>query len=247
MKLLKTREQDVLAFALSLAAATALFQTWPQLDLAVADAFHERDLFVGLEWTWARLVYRGVPWAGALLLLWGLVVVLRAGLRGRRPPMFRLRRAALLLLMAVFGIGLLVHAGFKDQWGRPRPGQVTQFQGKLQFQPALQISSQCPKNCSFVSGHAAGGFALMVLGALGARRTRWRWWLAGTAAGGVVGLARMAQGGHFASDIVFALLAVWGVTILLRHGWLVLAALGRRRRRAAQAGPAIAALPASQG
>jgi len=56
-------------------------------------------------------------------------------------------------------------------------------------------------------GDASVGFGLVAL-AFVARRPR-PWLLAGIAAGAALGLMRMAQGGHYLSDVVFAFYAVW--------------------------------------
>jgi lipid A 4'-phosphatase len=131
------------------------------------------------------------------------------------------------MLSLLLGIGALVHGVFKDHWGRPRPNEVTAFAGPHAFVPALHRSSACTRNCSFVSGHAATGFALIGLGMFAAPRRRWQWWLMGTAAGTAIGVMRVAQGRHFASDIVFSLLIMWGTSLLLRELWLRIAWLRR--------------------
>ena len=160
------------------------------------------------------------------LVAWHALVLLHAAV-GSRRRVAAVRRAAMLLLVFVFGVGLATEA-MKDGWGRPRPGQLTAFGGAAAFRPALQPSAACARNCSSVSGHAASAFAVLSLGALGTRRKRWSWWCVGVALGGVMGLVRMSQGGHFASDIVLTLLVVWGVSLALRQFWWSWAA--RRRR-----------------
>jgi lipid A 4'-phosphatase len=234
VKRLKARHEEALAFGVLLVLAAAVFTAWPQIDLAAARPFYVDGRFAGTTWAWSNFLYRWFPWFGAGLLVWCGVVLVRVR-SARRPSIRLVRRAAMLLLVAVFGVWLAVHAGLKDNWGRPRPGQVQAFNGPSVFQPALHVSSECRTNCSFVSGHAAGAFALLALGAFGTRRTRWRWWFAGLGLGTAVGLARMAQGGHFFSDIVFSLVVIWGVTILVREVWLRVA-LRRRRDRHVVAG-----------
>jgi lipid A 4'-phosphatase len=230
MSRLKARHEEALAFGILLVLASVVFTVWPEIDLAAARLFYVDGRFAGTTWAWSKFLYRWFPWFGAALLVGCGIVLLRA--RGtRRPPKGQVRRAGMVLMVAVFGVWLAVHAGLKDNWGRPRPGQVQAFNGPSVFQPALHASSECRTNCSFVSGHAAGAFALLALGGFGTRRTRWRWWFAGLGLGTAVGLARMAQGGHFFSDIVFSLVVIWGVTILVREVWLRVAL---RRRRARQ-------------
>lgn len=236
---IKTRHQEMLALALLTAVATVVFELWPRLDIAVSRHFFDGRDFVGDQWAWAQLVYHGVPRLGtALVLLAALLALapLTPWGRGRVKPWLQ-RRAIASLVVVALGVGLLVHNGLKDNWGRPRPQEVQVFGGPKTYQAPLQHSDQCDRNCSFVSGHAAAGFALIALGLFGSRRTRWRWWAVGAVTGGVIGLARIVQGRHFFGDIVFCMLALWLVCVLLRALWLRLVLLRRRarRRRAAAA------------
>jgi len=100
-------------------------------------------------------------------------------------------------------------------------------------------TNQCEHNCSFVSGHATSGFILMAVGLMGSVATRRRWMWIGLAWGAIVSLARIAEGGHFLSDTLFAGLAVWGSGWLIREAWLRHVALrwrrARRRREALEA------------
>jgi lipid A 4'-phosphatase len=60
----------------------------------------------------------------------------------------------------------------------------------------------------------------MSFGMFGTRRKRQFWLFTGMLAGGLIGLARIAQGGHFLSDIVFSLIAIWSSHLLIRSVWL---------------------------
>jgi membrane-associated phospholipid phosphatase len=143
----------------------------------------------------------------------------RQGLRWRR-------RGVTLLALLVLGLWLMVNVVLKEGWGRPRPEHVSVFGGPKVFQPWWQPSRQCATNCSFVTGHGATGFALLGLGLLAPADRRRRWLAAAWAGGLGVGLVRMIQGGHFASDVLFACLVMWGTGIVIRR-WLLV----RRARR----------------
>ena len=108
------------------------------------------------------------------------------------------------------GPGLVVNFVFKDHWGRPRPIMIQEFAGDKLFQEPFVISNQCGKNCSFVCGDASIGFwifAFMPL--LATRRRKLLVFIVAIVAGSVLGLMRMAQGGHFFSDVVFCGLFVY--------------------------------------
>lgn len=229
---MKARHAERLTLVAALALATVAAELWPQADTWISAQFFAGGRFVGDHWPAVRWVYRGVPWLGTLGFLAALALSLSVWRRGAtRALRWRWRRAMALVLLVLLGLGGLVHVALKDGWGRPRPDQVQPFGGAQPFTPALQPTARCDRNCSFVSGHAGAGFALLALGLFGSRRTRRRWWAIGAAVGGLIGLARIAQGRHFASDIVFCLLVMWAAALLQREVWLRWTAWRRWRRR----------------
>lgn len=239
----KARHAEGLALLALGVLLVALFTLWPELDLWLSDlAYGGAGSFPADRWWGVRLIYRGTPLLGMLIALAAAVLLLVAGLRRARVGRRWWRRAALLLLCAVLGIGLVVHEALKDSWGRPRPKQVSLFGGELGFRPALQPSQDCRRNCSFVSGHASAGFALMSLGLLGSVRTRRRYWRIAAATGLLIGAGRVLQGAHFASDVLFCLLVIWACSWLLREAWLRVALWRRqeRTRRSSAAAPTLA-------
>lgn len=197
----------------------ALFVLWTELDLALAARFYEpgRGFSAAGQIWWIQLTYVAVAKAGILAPVLLFLLLLGYLPRARRWAPRRMVIAYLLAVLVV-GPGLLANTVFKDHWGRPRPVHLTQFGGHATFTPALQPSIQCPRNCSFVSGHAAAAFYPMA----GFWVTRRRGWLAGgTAFGLFVGFTRMAMGAHFLSDVLFAGLVVyfacWLCSFLLPH------------------------------
>lgn len=151
-------------------------------------------------------IHDAVPWLTGLILF-GLVggLLLTSLVAALRPQ----RRALFYLLMVLLiGPGLLVNTVFKDQWGRARPAQVQEFGGNAQFSPAWLPSQQCTRNCAFVCGDASVGFYLLAPAFVWRQRRR-AWLAAGLVAGGLLGLMRIAQGGHFLSDVVFSFYVVY--------------------------------------
>ena len=192
---------------LMFAASVLVFALFPNLDLQVASWFYEPD--TGFHWRQLPPVLLSYELFKARSVGWVVVAPLAylAYAMTRRIPVPAKRNAALFLLaMIVAGPVLLVNSGLKDHWGRARPAQVTQFGGDRSYSPPLHPAAQCDRNCSFVSGHAAAGFALIGLYWTTRRR---RWLVAGIVLGSLVGLGRMIQGGHFFSDIVFSFWAVY--------------------------------------
>lgn len=210
----------------SMALLAVLFTVWPQLDLMTSGLFFHRGIgFVGDRDAIVMAMYKGVPAMSRAVII-GLFIALFAysfqrGTTGAR------RRVQVLYLIAVLalGPGLVVDVALKGHWGRARPTMIHQFGGERSFTPALQPADQCDGNCSFVSGHAAAGFYLVALGFVGGPAARRRWLVAALAAGGFMGLGRIAQGGHFLSDVVFSFYAVWLSAwlmwrVFVRFGWL---------------------------
>jgi len=186
---------------------------WTTLDLQAAGIFsgpeaslHAVDWF-WVEWinAWIPAVFRTVLIAG--LLVWGLTFLV---------PKYESWRFALafLVIAGTLGPGALVNLGFKDNWQRARPYQVSQFGGTQQFTRATVMTDQCDNNCSFVSGHVACGFFLAGL-ALVHRRRQILWTVAGIASGLVIGFARMADSAHWLSDVL------WAGPITLACCWIV--------------------------
>ncbi|MCM0044870.1 MAG: phosphatase PAP2 family protein [Burkholderiaceae bacterium] len=210
---------------LALGLCIALFAALPRLDLAVSALL--LDAAGGFRWANEPLVLLSYELFKAKYVGWvvvALLVYLLAACFGLRSAAGRRRAVVFLLLFIVTGPVLLVNTGLKDQWGRARPIEVVQFGGSSSYSPPLAPASQCDTNCSFVSAHAAAGFALIGLYWTTRRR---RWLAAGILLGSAVGIGRMMRGAHFLSDIVFAFWAVYLTGLLLE--WLLL----REHQRAA--------------
>jgi lipid A 4'-phosphatase len=135
------------------------------------------------------------------------------------------RSVVFLALTLVLGPGLLVNGVLKEHWARPRPGAVVEFGGALPFMPWWDPRGGCDQNCSFVSGETSGATwsvapALLVPGA--AR-------VVALGAAGIFTIAiatlRVAFGGHFASDVIFAVLltlaVIWAIYgLVFRIDWM---------------------------
>jgi membrane-associated phospholipid phosphatase len=206
-------------------AATLLtavvFSLDPKLDLAISAIFFDpvRKIFPAQN-DWFLSGFRFVTsWVVAITIAVPCISLIGKMLFPTRPALIP-GRAMLLILMAIaIGPGLLVNAGLKEHWNRPRPGVVKEFGGALTFKPWWDASGQCRNNCSFVSGESAAAFAMLAPAALAA--APWRVVAIGAAMtfGMLMGLLRVVFGGHFFTDVVFAgalsALLVWTL-----HGWM---------------------------
>ncbi|MGO8915027.1 MAG: phosphatase PAP2 family protein [Stellaceae bacterium] len=207
----------VAAYVAALVLAAAVFLLFPGIDLWASGLFYRAgDGFFLAQWAPVRALYAGVPYLTDVIVVGVIALYLWSLRRGRAVWRVDGRVAAFLLLALALGPGLLVNTVLKDHWGRARPSQVTQFGGTQAFTPAPLPAANCQRNCSFPAGHPAIGFYLVSFAFLVRDRRRRRAATgAAIAAGAVFGLARLAQGGHFLSDVVFSGLLVYGVSALL--------------------------------
>lgn len=186
------------------------------LDVRVARHFYVSGVGWphGAEFPWRFLKHYGVipAWIVALSAL-GIWVASYS-----RPALRHLRRGAIfLVLVMVIGPGVLVNNVFKEQWGRPRPKDLVEFGGRRQYVAPL-IKSPREYGGSFASGHAATGFYLLVPYFLLRRRSRWKAaavFATGIIYGTLMGYARVAQGAHFVSDVLWALGMVYMSAVAL--------------------------------
>jgi lipid A 4'-phosphatase len=185
--------------------STALiFLSWPELDIAISRQFFAGDVFTLNQDALARGVraaFRYFFIGVSILVVAGLLVEIFAPRR-----LFGLSRRRWMFLVAalLIGPGLIANTVFKDNWGRARPLHLVEFGRDKVFTPAIERSDQCRKNCAFVGGDAAAIYAVFFAVAMVAPLYRRRWMAAGIVLGSAVGVLRIGQGGHFASDIIFA-------------------------------------------
>lgn len=208
--------QATLLLVLFLVAASWLL-VHTEADRALAARFYQAGSGWpdgdGRLWQWLYQ-YGTIP---GLLLTLGALAGYAASFRGGRLRTWR-RDFLLIFLTAVVGGGVLVNAFFKPYWGRPRPRQVIEFGGQWQyrefFRPGVPGKGQ-----SFPCGHCTMGFVFCSL--VFARRRSWvaatAGGIGGLAYGGLLGLCRMIQGAHFATDVLWSFGLLMVVAVVLHY------------------------------
>jgi membrane-associated PAP2 superfamily phosphatase len=134
-----------------------------------------------------------------------------------------------IVLTAVIGPGLLVNGILKSYWGRPRPRQVQELGGQWEYRHLYQPGIP-GRGESFTCGHCAMGFLFCSL-LVFRRKNTWIAFAGGTSGlvlGGLLGAARVVQGAHFPSDVLWSLGIVLMTIISLYY--LVLQVPETRRR-----------------
>lgn len=218
-----TFSKAVVMVIAALLATSAIFVIWPQIDLAVAGLF-----FDGKEFPWETAApvsqfMRTILWDISILMPVLALGLLATGQVRRKPVLLPARIWAFVLALFVLGPGLIVNGIFKSYWGRARPFMVTEFGGEARFTPPWQITDQCARNCSFVSGEGAGSMAmaisvLLILFLLQKRLSTLVYRAAQGATLAMLGFAgfqRVAAGRHFLSDVLLSWLLVGLIALVL--------------------------------
>lgn len=231
---------DIALPAFFLLAVTAVFRL-TDLDMSIQKCFYRPDAEGGFN-QYAQpwlFIYQYGNWPSVITAI-AAGAILVVGFFYR--PLSKHRRdAAFVLALLLVGPLLLVNVLFKDHWGRPRPRELLAFnpesdnpENRRAFLP-VGVIGDSGRNSSFPSGHASGAFFMMFPYFL--LRDKRKGWAAfflalGLAYGALSGLGRVIQGGHFATDVIWAAGFVYFPGVILSY------AFGARRgRRDDAAGP----------
>jgi membrane-associated PAP2 superfamily phosphatase len=192
---------------------------------------------ISADLVWTRLFYvpggpndgwvygRQSPWSylydygelPALALLVFAVALYAAAWIGKAPA-YHKRACLVIILTVILGPGLLVNGILKPYWGRPRPAEIEAFGGLQKYQKVWEIGVP-GHGKSFPCGHCSAAFAtaslvsffpshpVLSVAAL----------LGGIVYGGVMGIARIAQGAHFPTDVLWSGIIALMLIVLLYY------------------------------
>jgi membrane-associated PAP2 superfamily phosphatase len=195
--------------AVAIVALSLLFLLFPRLDLAFSGLFYDGSSFPMARLpAFIALRDLGNDITRIVCVVLIVVLILKLALPDR-PSLIPPRDTLFIAGTLIAGPGILVNLVFKNNWGRPRPIEVTAFGGEHPFVGAWHMSDACASNCSFVSGEASSAIWLITLAVLlplAWRRPALRV-LAVLAL--LLSLNRIAMGGHFLSDVLLA----WAMTL----------------------------------
>jgi membrane-associated PAP2 superfamily phosphatase len=241
--------------ALAVALVTGLlFGLWPQLDIAIAEVFRNAaGQFGARDIGFLNQLRSKSMWVVGALAAPAFIAVIGKLVLPRRKMLIPGSAALFLISTLALAPGLVVNGIFKEHSGRPRPVQVEELGGAEDFRAWYDFSGPCVQNCSFVSGEASGGYWTIAPAALAPPQWRAVAYGAAIGYGTAVGLLRMAFGGHFASDVIFAgvvtFLIIWVIYALIYRwprtrvpegaveGWLARVGLRLRGQRLDQVAP----------
>lgn len=195
---------SVLVWASALTVAFSILFIWrSDIDIAISRPFRIGASFIGSEHLTIQSIrdlFRILFAASIALAIYGIARAHHAA------GWWHMSRRSWIFILAclVVAPGLIANSFFKQNWGRPRPHQTTEFGGSKSFQPAWFKSNECARNCSFVSGEASAIFTPFFAFALAMPHYAAPLLVSGTVLGLASGFVRMSQGGHFLSDVIFA-------------------------------------------
>jgi len=203
--------------AFVIAVATLAMLAGVKLDLQIAGLFYDptQQKFLAQTNHYVGLVREnGLV---ALVACFGAVVAALVTRMLRLPQRVVPGRVVLFLVSTLaLGPGLLANVILKDHWHRPRPVQVTEFGGSKPYVDWWDPRGGCERNCSFVSGEASAAAWMFAPAMLAPPQWRIAALTGAAIFTAVISLSRMAAGGHFFTDVVFAVLLTI-ILILIMH------------------------------
>lgn len=189
-----------------------------ELDLFVSSLFFDKKAFDSSPF-WDFMFHYGI-WPAWMMVAAACTALLLSCSKKRR---YLAKPALYLLITFAIGSGLIIHAGLKEHWGRPRPVQTIDFGGLQPFRPLYkpQFFDQPEPSKSFSCGHCSLGFCFFALALLGAvwksKPLYWTGFVAAWVLGFLLSLARIAKGGHYLSDTLASALIMWIVAYAIGY------------------------------
>ncbi|PID29958.1 MAG: hypothetical protein CSB55_00555 [Candidatus Cloacimonadota bacterium] len=173
-------------------------------ELKISDFFWKNERWFYKDFfIWSFLYHYGnIP---ALLLSAGSLLLLSYSFIKNKLIKYR-KILLFFILTMLIGPGIIVNLIFKEHWGRYRPREIVQFNGEHPYlKPWVKGKSGSGK--SFPCGHASVGFYLIV--PYWVLRKKYpesakTFLFGGIGYGTLIGVARIAQGGHFAGDVLWS-------------------------------------------
>lgn len=191
-----------------------LFWHYPQLDLTASAYFYHQNVFLLHQTHWASWVRNGLEGSVGIFITLSFVGLM---IRCWKPQWISISSRVLIFWLFSFILvpGIIVNSLLKSYWNRPRPYEILRFGGDYVYQKVWIIGQHHLSNSSFVCGDCAAAFAFFCL--IPATPHRYRSWIIALVLcfAGLLGFIRLAQGGHFLSDVLLAYCIDYVVIILL--------------------------------
>ena len=191
-----------------------IFVIFPSFDIKISELFYLKEFgFKYKEHYAVVLFYNAIPLLTKTFVFICILYLLYILIKSKNFKKALSSWAFFLIISALIAPGITVNSLLKENFGRARPREIVEFGGTKNFSRAFAFSDQCPKNCSFSSGHAAMGYYFSSIAYVARSLYFARIYITSILFGSIVGLSRIIMGGHFASDIIVSAFLV----LLLNH------------------------------
>ena len=194
------------------------FLVFPEFDIYFSSLFYENNKFISEKIIFIKSLRTFLKDLMVLIPIVALIILLVNFLKKKKSKTFLNLRVKMsligLIIGPIVGSGIIANWYFKDQWGRARPVQITEFGGDKYFTQAFVKSNQCEKNCSWISGESSAAFSFFV-GTLILKNPLF--FFLNLVFGIIVSFCRISMGGHFLSDNLFALFFMVYLAIAFKY------------------------------
>ena len=196
-----------------------LFFLFPNLDIHFSKLFFYEEKFISEKHIFIKNLRSFLKDFMIVISVFSLLLIVGGLLFKKKKKVFFLKSRTKLILLGfivgpVIGCGLIANFYFKDNWGRARPINIQEFGGDKIYAKPFIISDQCKKNCSWIGGEASAAFSF-ITGTIILKNPIYL--IINLIFGIVVSLCRIAMGGHFLSDNIFAMIFMIYLAILYKY------------------------------
>ena len=195
-----------------------LFFLFPNLDIHFSKLFFYEEKFISEKHIFIKNLRSFLKHFMIGISVFSLLQIV-AGIHFKKKKVFFFKSRTKLILLGfivgpIIGCGLIANFYFKDNWGRARPINIQEFGGDKIYAKPFTISDQCKKNCSWIGGEASAAFSF-ITGTIILKNPIYL--IINLIFGIVVSLCRIAMGGHFLSDNIFAMIFMIYLAILYKY------------------------------
>ena len=196
-----------------------LFFLFPNLDIHFSKLFFYEEKFISEKHIFIKNLRSFLKDFMIVISVFSLLLIVACMIFKKKKKVFFLKSRTKLILLGfivgpVIGCGLIANFYFKDNWGRARPINIQEFGGDKIYAKPFIISDQCKKNCSWIGGEASAAFSF-ITGTIILKNPIYL--IINLIFGIVVSLCRIAMGGHFLSDNIFAMIFMIYLAILYKY------------------------------
>jgi len=194
------------------------FILFPKFDIFFSKLFFFEEKFISDKYVFIRSLRSFLKDSMIVISIVSfLLIMVNFFFKKKKKPILKPRTRLILIgfiVGPVIGCGLIANFYFKDNWGRARPINIQEFGGEKIYTQPFIISDQCERNCSWISGEASAAFSF-IAGTIIIKNPIF--FLLNIIFGIIVSFCRIAMGGHFLSDNIFAMIFMIYLAIIYKY------------------------------